>query len=345
MLWIKKIARSRVLQHILFWSISFFILLKNFETTSVIVPVDLIYTSIYIVFLIISVYINLFLLIPRFFQKGQYLIYVTGVLVLLVASTYIYMIGFDAIVDVVFAGYYLISYFDFWDTLKYFVIFIGISSLLHFSKSWFLYKESETLLAKTQKEKLEAELDALKSQINPHFLFNSINSIYSLVLKKSENAPEALIKLSDTMRYIIYESNSEKVALKKEIDFINNYIELQKLRMSSKDQLDFQVVGAVKKQEIAPLLMIPIIENCFKYGIKGETEASFVSVEIKVEKHILNLLTINNVGKVDNVERVKSGGTGLANLQKRLSLIYPDQHKLNINQSDNKFIVDLKIEL
>lgn len=255
------------------------------------------------------------------------------------------MIGFDVIVDLAFDGYYLISYFDYWNTMKYFVIFIGITSLLHFSKSWFLYKESETQLAKTQKEKLEAELDALKSQINPHFLFNSLNSIYSLVLKKSELAPEALIKLSDTMRYIIYESNDEKVDLAKEIEFIKNYIQLQELRMSAKDNVEFHVNGNITNQKIAPLLLIPIIENCFKYGIKGDTEDSYVSMEIVVDQKNMSLKTINNLGEVDHVERNKASGTGLKNLKKRLDLIYPKNHELNIDQTDDKFNVDLKIEL
>jgi len=271
--------------------------------------------------------------------------YLMSLLILLLGSTYIYIIGFDFIVDTFFEGYYLISYFDFWDTLKYFIIFIGISSLLHFSKSWFLYKESETQLAKAQKEKLEAELDALKNQINPHFLFNSLNSIYSLVLKKSDLAPEALIKLADAMRYIIYESNDEKVSLQKEIDFIRNYLELQKLRMSSKDTLEFRIQGKIKNQKIAPLLMIPIIENCFKYGIKGETESSYVAIEIKIAKNQLNLLTTNNLGKVDNVERNKRPGTGLNNLKKRLNLIYAHSHHLKIEEMKDKFIVDLSIKV
>lgn len=337
--------RSRLLQHIVFWSISFYILLQNFSTTSVIIPIDLIYTGIFTIFLMSSVYINLFLLIPKFFQKGKYFIYLFSIAMLLLSSTYIYMTGFDVITDVLFHGYYLISYFDFWDTLKYFIIFIGISSLLHFSKSWFLYKESEAQLAKTQKEKLEAELDALKSQINPHFLFNSLNSIYSLVLKKSDLAPEALIRLADAMRYIIYESNDEKVSLHKEIDFISNYLELQKLRMSSKDSLEVHIQGKIKNQKIAPLLMIPIIENCFKYGIKGETETSYVSIEIKIGKNQLNLLTINNLGKVDNVERNKRTGTGLNNLKKRLDLIYTGKYSLKIDQMKDKFKVDLSIAL
>lgn len=342
---IEKIIRNRIPQHLVFWGISFYVLLKNFATTSIVVPVDLIYTSIFMIFLLIGVYINLLILVPKLFHLGRYTMYFFFACLLIAGNTYFYIFGFDFIVDFAFDGYYLISYFDFWDTAKYFVIFIGLSSLLHFSKSWFLYKESEAQLAKIQKEKVEAELDALKSQINPHFLFNSLNSIYSLVLKKNELAPEALIRLSDTLRYIIYESNEDKVPLVKEIEFIRNYIELQKLRMSEKDHLQFNVLGKIKDQRIAPLLLIPIVENCFKYGIKGETEASSVSIEMKVDKHILNLLTINNMGQVDDVERSKAKGTGLNNLKKRLELIYPEHHLLKIDRTVDRFIVDLKIEL
>jgi hypothetical protein len=342
---IERIIRNRILQHLVFWGISFYILLRDFATTSIIVPVDLIYTSIFMIFLLLAVYVNLWLLIPAYFNRGKYAWYFLFVSLLLGSITYLYSFGFDLIVDVVFDGYYLISYFDYWDTMKYFVIFIGISSLLHFSKSWSLYKESETKLAQTQKEKIEAELDALKSQINPHFLFNSLNSIYSLVLKKNDHAPEALIRLSDTLRYIIYESDHEKVLLQKEIEFVRNYMQLQELRMSAKDTLIFDVRGKIKNQKIAPLLLIPIIENCFKYGIKGDTETCFVSIHIDVEEQKMHLKTINNIGQVDNVERVKSRGMGLTNLKKRLSLIYPAHHHLNIDQTGDKFNVDLSIDL
>lgn len=345
MFWLKKIILNRILQHITFWSVSFYILLRSFATSSNHTQIDLIYTIIFTFFILIAVYINLLILIPRFFQQGRYFIYASFLVILLASITLSYMKGFDVIVDFAFDGYYLISYFDFWETAKYFVIFLGITSLLHFSKSWFLYKESETKLAKTQKEKLEAELDALKNQINPHFLFNSLNSIYSLVLKKNDQAPEALIKLSDTMRYIIYESNHDKVPLGLEIEFINNYIELQKLRMSSKDTLDFNITGEITDQKIAPLLMIPIIENCFKYGIKGDTQSSFVSIELDIRENMLSLLTINNIGVIDHVEKNKARGTGLANLKKRLALIYDNQHRLTIDKTDDKFIVNLKIDL
>ena len=221
---VERIVRNRILQHSMFWSISLYILLKNFQSSSELAPTDYIYTGIFSIFIIVAVFVNLLVLIPRFFQQGKYILYIILIAVLLAIMTYLQIIFFDVIVGYVFPGYYLISYFDYLETLKYFVIMVGISSLLHFSKSWFHYKESQAILVQTQKEKTVAELETLKSQINPHFLFNSLNSIYSLVLKKSDIAPQALIKLSDSMRYIIYESNEEKVLLEKEIAFISDYI-------------------------------------------------------------------------------------------------------------------------
>lgn len=329
----------------MFWSIAVYFLLRNFQVSSALVATDYIYTGVFSIFLILAVYVNLLLLIPRLFHEGKYGFYVLFLLFLLGLMTLCQIFLFDFIIEHLFPGYYLITYFDYWETLNYFVIFIGITSLLHFSKSWFLYKESEAKLTEIRKEKVEAELDTLKSQINPHFLFNSLNSIYSMVLNKSDLAPDALIKLSDSMRYIIYESNHERVALRKELDFIANYIELQKLRMSSKDKLTFEVSGEIDHQKIAPLLLIPIIENCFKYGIKGETEASFVDIQIAIEKDSISMKSINNIGVVDDVEKDKPKGTGLINLRKRLDLIYPGKHFLTIEKSSKKFTVNLNIQL
>ncbi len=341
----ENILRNRILQHVVFWLVAVYFLFRNFQSSSWIAPTDLIFTGIFSVFIMMAVYVNLQLLIPKFFQQGKYTLYAVSLIILLFLITYFYIFSFDYIIEWLFPGYYLISYFDLWETLKYFIIFIGLTSLLHFSKSWFLFKEAEARLDKISREKLEAELSALKSQINPHFLFNSLNSIYSLVLKNSDKAPEALIKLSDAMRYIIYESDEEKVPLKKEIDFITNYIELQKLRMSDKDKLAFSVPERIENLKIAPLLLIPVIENGFKYGIKGETEASFINVSIKIDKNSLSLFVKNNLGTVDDIEREKPHGTGLANLKKRLSLIYPGRHLLEIDQTKDNFTVNLSIDL
>ena len=345
MIFFERLIRLRILQHMAFWSISLYLLLNHFQTSSELSPTDYIYTGIFAVFLISAVYINLLLLLPRLFQEGRYLYYILFSAFTIALVVYLQIILFDVFVAYIFPGYYLISYIDYWQTLQYFIIFVGVSSLLHFSKSWFLYKEAEAKLAESQKENIKAELKVLRNQINPHFLFNSLNSIYSLVLKKSANAPDVLIKLSDAMRYIIYEANSEVLALQKEIDFITNYIDLKRLRNSAKDKLEYSISGDVKDQKIAPLLLIPIIENCFKYGIKGETDSSFVDIKISIGEFTLSMIARNNIGKVDNMERNKSKGTGIENLKKRLELIYPKSHNLQISDSNNIFLVDLSINI
>src|SRR5690606_29573907 len=136
--------------------------------------------------------------------------------------------------------------------------------------AWFQLSDSKKRLSIAEKEKLDAELRALKSQINPHFLFNSLNNLYALSLKADEQTPAFILKLSEVMRYMIYESNEDCVSLKKELDFIKNYVDLQKLRSDHKARISFHISGKVGKQKVAPLLFIPFVENSFKHGIKGE---------------------------------------------------------------------------
>ncbi len=336
---------QRWLQHLLFWSLALYILLRNFQASSELAITDYIYTGVFSIFLVAAVYVNLLVFVPRFFQQGRYGVYVAFSLASLAVFTWAEILLFDHIIEWIFPGYYLISYFDFWETGKYFVVMVGMSSLLHFSKSWFLYRESQARLVELQRQKVEAELNALKSQINPHFLFNSLNSIYSMVLQQSTHAPEALIRLSDSMRYIIYESNHEKVLLSKEMEFLQNYMALQQLRMSGKDRLKFDITGEITDQLIAPLLLIPLIENGFKHGIKGETEASFITIHIIVNGQSLSMAVVNNRGVIDQVEKNESGGAGLVNLEKRLELIYPAGHSLIIDKAESTFAVKLTIEL
>lgn len=339
----KKILSNRLLQHIAFWMGAFYVLIRNFATSSVILPVDIIFTSIFMLFIWVAVYANLLLLIPRLFQREKYLLYAVALLVMLVLVAECYILGFDSLVDWLFPGYYLISYFDFWDTLKIFIILVGLTSLFHFSKSWFWYREAEIQLASNEKARIAAELEALKNQINPHFLFNSLNSIYSLVLKKSDAAAPALIQLSDILRYVIYET-VDFVPLEKELDFIRNYVEMQRLRINKRDMLTLEITGATKSRKIAPLLLIPIIENCFKHGIKGDTEKSYVHIAIAMQEDQLCLHSDNTLPQAEDNPNV-SAGTGLQNLRKRLEMVYPGNYNLKIDRSDTTFSVNLTLDL
>ncbi len=180
-------------------------------------------------------------------------------------------------------------------------------------------------------------------QINPHFLFNSLNSMYSLARKKSDKTPDAILRLSNLMRYMIYEVSSD-VPLSKEVDSINDYLDLQKLRLHEDVRISFDTKGSFEQQMIAPLLFFPLIENSFKHGLKGEKGENFVKINLVNSPDKLTFHIINNKGKVDHSENEKFGGIGLENVKKRLNLIYGEKSEMQINETSEQFEVSIKIE-
>ena len=252
---------------------------------------------------------------------------------------------FEHLVDYVLPGYYFISYYEFYDIAQFFIVYMGLTTLLKLSKAWFQLSASEKKLSIAEKDKLDAELRALKSQINPHFLFNSLNNLYALSLKEDKQTPAFILKLSEVMRYMIYESNEDFVSLKKELNFIKNYVALQKLRSDHRARISFHISGKVGKQKLAPLLFIPFVENSFKHGIKGETGYSYVNIHLDVAEDELLLKVENNKGAVDEVEKGHFNGIGLTNVRQRLALMYPEKHQLTICDEDKTFSVQLKLTL
>jgi two-component system LytT family sensor kinase len=187
---------------------------------------------------------------------------------------------------------------------------------------------------------LNTEISFLKSQINPHFLFNTLNGIYSLAHVQSPQTETAILKLSDLMRYVLYECPTEKVELAKDIQYISNYIDLQRLRLSSKVTIQYELKGNFEGHYIAPLLLISFIENAFKHGI-SYTNSSFIQIEIGVFEETLTLFVENPVVKNNSFE----GGMGLKNARRRLELLYPEKHSLNIFNNDYLHIANLKLSL
>ncbi len=194
----------------------------------------------------------------------------------------------------------------------------------------------------TKEQMLNTEISFLKAQINPHFLFNTLNSIYALTLIKSDNAPDAVVKLSGMMRYSVSEANQAKVSLAKEIGYITNYIELQKLRITDKIVITFEISGDTEEKMITPFLLIPFVENAFKYGVNSE-ENSDIWIKIEINEHDLNMQVENN--KVF-VRKDKDYGTslGIKNTKKRLQLLYPGMHELKIKDGKYDFTVSLFIK-
>lgn len=187
---------------------------------------------------------------------------------------------------------------------------------------------------------LNAEVNFLKSQINPHFLFNTLNSIYSQAHSRSDNTEFSILKLSELLRYVLYDSGDNKVDLSKDIQYINNYIDLQRLRLSQKIRVNYSVTGYMQDKRIAPLLLITFIENAFKHGISYSL-ASCIDISIVIFEKTLTLAVVNPVLETDSFE---PGGLGLKNVRRRLELLYPG-HQLDIFCNKNLHIVNLKIEL
>lgn len=341
----KRIIQNRMFLHVLFWGISFYILLQHFSISQQVTFVDYLFTALFHVSIICAVYINLYFLIPKFLDKQNYWKYVIGLVILFIVFYGVHILTFDYISELLFPNYYLIVFYDYLELLKYFIVYVGITTLFMLSQSWIDLAESRKTLAEKEKELIANELKALKAQVNPHFLFNSLNSIYSLSLKKSEKTPQVILKLSGVLRYMIYESNEQLVSLEKEIQFIGDYIDLQKLRTKNPDAVKLHIEGLIGGQRIAPLILIVFIENAFKHGVKGDTVNQFIDLELTVADQDIHFICKNNLGSVDETENSEFKGLGLDNVKRRLELLYSENYELKLSRTSVMFIVDLKIKL
>jgi len=223
--------------------------------------------------------------------------------------------------------------------LSQLLLIILASISLRFVKKW---QDDEKIKAEIEKEKISTELLFLKQQINPHFLFNAINSIYSLSISQMPETADAIIKLSSILRYMLYETDKKFVSLNSEIQVINNYIELQKLRLTDKVKLQYVVEGIISEYQIVPLLLLPLIENAFKHGIDNANN-SFIGIMIEVKAGELYLTIINTI--VPRNTSAEGSGIGIKNIIRRLELLYPDAYSFESSTDSNVFKVNLKLKL
>jgi two-component system LytT family sensor kinase len=224
------------------------------------------------------------------------------------------------------------------DALSSGIVILLVSGFLKLAHSLFVSEKQKKIL---ENERLNAELNFLKLQINPHFLFNTLNSIYSQAHFKSEQTEHSILKFSRIMRYVLYDSAADKIPLTQDLEYISNYIDLQQLRLSKNITIQYDVSGAVNGLSIAPLLLITFIENAFKHGI-SYTAPSEIKISIAVTGNELSL-TVGNA--ITQSSRESAGGVGLINARRRLDVIYPGRHLLDVIENDHLYIVNLKIEL
>ena len=335
----------RIIQHLAFWVLSFFVFLYLFKTGAKPEKVDYLYTMLFQLTLLPAIYLNIELLLPKLGNRKRILFYLLSLITIIIFFAWINYNFFDNWSAKVFPDYFFISYFTFREVILFFTVYIIITMLLKLSKSWFLVSWLQKELMENEKQKAEVELKALKAQINPHFFFNTLNSIYSMALDKDERLPGTVLQLSDLMRYFLYGSRDNFIPLEKDLTVVKEYIALQKLRSNAQLVIETKISGEIIDQQIAPLLLITFLENAFKHGAKGSTENTFIKLDIKVEKNKLSFVVENNKGIVDEINTGEYNGLGLENVKRQLELLYPGKHLLNIKDQPDRFIVALQLSL
>ncbi len=342
--------RNKILGHSVFWLISisflcFIFYLYSREINLALIAKALI-TNIGFAF---SVYINLYVLIPKFLKKKSYIFYIFWLVLLLsLSSAFIQFIIVHPLRHVLDVSDRFSTFDSDTHSAFFFATFfyVLLSSFLKFINDWLSMQDLNYKLAKIEKEKLEAELSTLKGQLNPHFLFNSLNNIYSLALVQSEKVPELILKLSDLMRHIIYESRENYISLEKEIEFVDNFIALQKIRTSEKTRINYTRTDDIPSAKIAPLLFEPFIDNAFKHGLPGTEKSDFIDISFSFQENDFLVFKLQNNFEESELWNKKNSGIGIENVQQRLEHLYSnEEYSLTITKKNPVFTVLLKLKL
>ncbi|MCD2259200.1 sensor histidine kinase [Psychroserpens luteolus] len=283
-------------------------------------------------------YFNVYFL-SKYFNKKQFKTYFVF---LFVAS--IITIGIELLKNRIIYGEEFILFETFIATIWLYMFFVGISFVHIIILRW---QKEEALKQKLKEDKLTAELQLLKSQINPHFLFNALNNLLSIAEKhKQTEVSSGIAQLSELLRFLLHDTSDETILLSKEIEFIEHYIQLNKLRFDTNDPISiaFKKKGDLSNIDIAPALLIPFVENAFKHGIDIYNK-SFIDINLIANNNTIHFVCRNSLKEKSNTDAMltKNSGIGLQNVKRRLDILYPNKHDLNISETDNTYIVDLKL--
>jgi len=327
--------KKKSLKHIILLNIGAFFLVLTLELLSGWMLRDRYVTNIsfylwgfnYAIIIMAVIWINHFVLIPYLFDKRRYFLY--GLL----------------LIGCIFLGAYAKIYDEFsWHnvTKMFFFLFYTTGTGM---AAFFLRRNMIIQRENTEKEKLqkEMELNYLKEQVNPHFLFNSLNSIYSLSRQQSLETPDLVMQLSELLRYQLESSKKETVLLKEELEFIENYLLLEEKRLSKRCTIEFLISGDLSGLRVAPMLLIPFVENAVKHGAQSTNEQSIIDISAAIKSTTLHFSVVNS--KPPKVSELKRKGLGLENVKRRLNLLYPNSHVLVIDDKEEKYHVNLSIDL
>lgn len=328
--------RYRIWWHILFWIVWYFFytltyswgVFEKFQFIQnlYLLPVRIGYT-----------YLLIYWILPKFLFTKKYFLF-SGLLV-------IHAILFG--LSILFVQY-LVTGFKSHETLRFIRPLVlnyqipATAAAIYMFKRWYLIQQYTLNL---EKEKLEAELNFLKSQIHPHFLFNTLNNLYALTLKRSDKAPDMVIKLSDLLEYTLYNGKENEVGLDEELKQLIGYIELEKMRFGDRLKTRIEIPDDIDCQMISPLLLLPFVENSFKHGASNDLKSPYINLKVTIDKNHLLFSVVNSyMNETGKFERYKER-IGLKNVRRRLELLYPDRHQLEIVQTEDTFAVNLNMEL
>ena len=332
--------KNIVFLHVAFWLLFLIVKFVDYQE-NLGTPMSLKYVAVQNAFNLVAAYVHYFVLLPLFFPKRSYIKYTLGLLLLFGLAIY----GRGLLEAATLGNEFSRGYYTTWTfnrvlsmawNMASFVFFIA---LLKFTIDRFILERQKKAL---ENEKLTAELNYLKAQINPHFLFNTLHNLSYLAQVENDKAVEVIMKLSNIMRYMIYESNKPRVPLYKELRYLQDYLDLEGIRLNHRFKLSFDTSEVDDQLEIAPMVLIPFVENAFKHGVSDQHEDCWIRVRLSSSANVLDLEVENRI-LLRNGTKEEGSGFGLANVKKRLALGYPNQHQLTIDETNEEFKVHLHL--
>ncbi len=338
-----KIFSKKLLMYLLFWAVSFYICLEVFSRAGETRTIDVIYTFLFHIPMVFAVTIHSLHHLPNYLAKSRFWVYGLTLLFLYGATLPLYTLSFQVLNEWLFPGYYLVGVYNHLEVAGFITIYLVLSSSLEFGRSWFSALKAKNRIVELESENKASELKALRAQVNPHFLFNSLNIIYNEALKKSDKAPRLILKLSDMLRYVVEKIDQDKTSLIEEVEYLTHFVDLHKERLNEPQKVIFKTEGEFKDAAIAPLLLIIFIENCFKHSDLTDDDARIL-IHLRKEENELTLYCKNTTFDAPEANGY-STGTGIQNAQRRLELAYQERYSLDIGRNENSYEITLKISL
>lgn len=346
---------KRVIEHVIFWLIALGVLTIYYgaDKPNYVIPLrnNLFYLPIHMAYF----YYLAYLIIPKFLYTKKYVQFIVVLLLSVLAVGII-----TRVIDILFVDPYLyeiqkkIDIMFMWDKMEgtfiqkllkpyYFVnavkgtnLIVWVALSIKFFKMWYDRRQAA----------VEAELNFLKGQIHPHFLFNTLNNLYALTLQQSPQSSFVVMGLSDILRYMLYECNTDSILLKRDIEIVESYIALEKIRYEERLELNFSISGEIADIEIAPLLILPLVENAFKHGTSEMVGEAWINIDLTVKNSVLKLKISNSKPEVLPEDILKhKGNIGLSNVRKRLEILYPNAHELKLFDEEDMYVAILEIKL